>query len=134
MIYVFLVAGIAKGIIIGLIISRIINKKKVILTHEAYLSLTTQINDLKTKHLIADEKLKDNIKTIENIGNEVKAEREKVISLSSQFSAKNTEAENFKTKLSEQRHELDAIIEKLRIEFKNLANDIFEEKSKRFTE
>jgi len=128
MVYIFLIAGIAKGIIIGLIISKIINKKKVILTHDVYNGITTEINELKSKLFVAEEKIKDNLNT------ELKSEREKVLNLSSQFSARSNENENLKTRLLEQKLEIEAINEKLRIEFKNLANDILEEKSKRFTE
>lgn len=114
MIYVFLLAGIAKGIIIGLIISKMINKKKIVLSHEAYSSLTTQINDLKVKSLVTEEKQRDSLKNVETLSSELKIEREKVINLSSQLSAKTTEAEIFKNRIIEQQQEFEQIKEMLK--------------------
>lgn len=114
MIYVFLLAGIAKGIIIGLIISKMINKKKIVLSHEAYSSLTTQINDLKVKSLVTEEKQRDSLKNVETLSSELKIEREKVINLSSQLSAKTTETEIFKNRIIEQQQEFEQIKEMLK--------------------
>lgn len=45
----------------------------------------------------------------------------------------NADYKNLNQRLREQKQELDGLHEKFRIEFKNLANEILEEKSKRFT-
>jgi DNA recombination protein RmuC len=63
--------------------------------------------------------------------------REKELSLmtvSSQYSAKEAELKNLNQRLLEQKQEMLEIREKFNTEFRNLANEILEEKSKKFTE
>ncbi len=63
------------------------------------------------------------------------SEKERVlIDLTSQYSAKETELKNLNQRLQEQKKEIIEIGEKFNTEFRNLANEILEEKSKKFTE
>ena len=57
-----------------------------------------------------------------------------ILDLTGQLSAKVTDLENLQKKLQEQKAELETIQERFRTEFKNLANEILEEKTKKFTE
>lgn len=61
-------------------------------------------------------------------------ERAKVIELNNSLSTTEADYRNLQEKLSEQKLELGKLQEKFSIEFKNLANEIFEEKSKKFTD
>lgn len=61
-------------------------------------------------------------------------EREKVINLNSDLSRTEADYRNLQEKLHEQKQEIEKLQEKFSIEFKNLANEIFEEKSKKFTD
>lgn len=56
------------------------------------------------------------------------------ISLNNILASRETELRNLETRLKEQKEELNNIHEKFNTEFKNLANEILEEKSKKFTE
>lgn len=63
------------------------------------------------------------------------AEREKtLLELTSKYSAKETELKHLHDRLLEQKQEIVEIREKLNVEFRNLANEILEEKTKKFTE
>lgn len=62
-----------------------------------------------------------------------KKEKE-IIDLNRNLSGQEATLKNLKEKLNEQRDELEKMEEKFRLEFKNLANEIFEEKSKKFTD
>jgi DNA recombination protein RmuC len=66
----------------------------------------------------------------------LKLEEERRISLeiNKKLTQKETEYQNLEEKLSEQKLELNKINERFSLEFKNLANEIFEEKSKKFTD
>ena len=65
---------------------------------------------------------------------ELAAERQKSLDLSNQLIRTQTEHKNLQLRLTEQKAELEKMNERFSIEFKNLANEIFEEKSKKFTD
>ena len=62
------------------------------------------------------------------------ARNTEVMSLNTELSAKSKELEGQEERLKEQKEELSALREKFNLEFKNLANEILEEKTKKFTE
>ena len=70
----------------------------------------------------------------ENQATELKGEREKVIELNSSLASLNSDYANLQQKLLEQKAEIEKLQEKFTKEFENLANKIFEEKGKAFTE
>src|SRR3972149_9577138 len=61
-------------------------------------------------------------------------ERKKQVSLSSSLATAETELRNANRKLADQKTDLESIQEKFSAEFKNLANHILEEKTKKFTQ
>jgi DNA recombination protein RmuC len=86
------------------------------------------------KQSISEERLKGLSETVEKAKIELDDKEKEIIELNRQVSARDTEFRNLNEKLQEQKNEIDKLQEKFRIEFKNLSNEIFEEKSKRFTE
>ena len=71
---------------------------------------------------------------IKSINDELRSEREKAMLLSNQYASLVSDHKNLNEVLKTQKGELEHIREKFSAEFKNLANDIFEEKSKRFAD
>lgn len=65
---------------------------------------------------------------------EIEAERAKVLETNQSLAAAEADYRNLQEKLQDQKKELEVLNEKLTLQFKNLANDIFEEKSRKFTE
>jgi DNA recombination protein RmuC len=65
---------------------------------------------------------------------ELDTERARALEVNQKFAAAQADHRNLQERLQEQRKEMEALNEKFAIQFKNLANDIFEEKSKKFTE
>ncbi|MEM9895821.1 MAG: DNA recombination protein RmuC [Bacteroidota bacterium] len=61
-------------------------------------------------------------------------ERDKLMKLSSEKASLTANYQNLQSKMLEQKDELEKINQKFSSEFKNLANEIFEEKSKKFTD
>jgi len=61
-------------------------------------------------------------------------EREKVLELTNSLAATESDYRNLEEKLDERKKELAELQERFALQFKNLANDIFEEKTKKFTE
>ncbi len=72
--------------------------------------------------------------TKEKLENELVAERNKTGILTDQLARKESELSAIEIRLKEQKAELEKLQEKFTKEFENLANKIFEEKSKKFTE
>jgi len=70
----------------------------------------------------------------ERFREELRIEREKVLALNRQLSGTEADYRNLQEKLADQKTELAQIREKFSLEFKNLANQIFDEKSRKFTE
>lgn len=83
---------------------------------------------------VAREKHESLLEEVNSLKQALDAEREKVIGLNSNLSSTEADYRNLQEKLKEQKQELEKLQEKFAIEFKNLANEIFEEKSKKFTD
>ncbi len=65
---------------------------------------------------------------------QIKDREQEIIRLTRELAVVTTDHKNLKEKLAEQKSEISDLQDRFRIEFKNLANEIFEEKSKKFTE
>lgn len=127
----FLIIGLIIGSIIGWLISKSFSK------NNSNNDLNIQMDKIKSLEIdisVANEKIKSLNQQTEDFSNSIKNEQNKVIGLSSELASKNTELDNFKNKYSEQKKELEDLNNKLKIEFKNIANELLEEKSKKFTE
>lgn len=93
---------------------------------------------LKVKHLEAQLEMEIQRSSvldeqIRAFGEELKNERSGALQLNNQFVRLEADYKNAQERLKTQKEELGQIREKFAAEFKNLANDIFEEKSKKFT-
>jgi len=96
-------------------------------------------NLLETNQLENDLKLA--INKNENLSQELNArrqeaqqERDKAFDYSNKLTASEANFKNLQAKLQEQAKDLEQLQDRFAIQFKNLANEIFEEKSKRFTD
>jgi len=65
---------------------------------------------------------------------DIDVERKKVLEVNNALAAAEADYRNIQEKLQDQKKELENLNEKFSIQFKNLANEIFEEKSKKFTD
>ncbi len=83
---------------------------------------------------LLSEKNKLLLQQVEELKTKLTEKENFLLQLNSQNSAKETEIKNLVLRLQEQKQELSEIREKFNAEFKNLANEILEEKSKKFTE
>ncbi|UII21951.1 DNA recombination protein RmuC [Fulvivirga ligni] len=83
---------------------------------------------------IAEERITTLVAESGQIKQELAAERNKVLELNNNLSTTEANYNNLKEKLGEQKQELEKLQERFALEFKNLANEIFEEKSRKFTD
>jgi DNA recombination protein RmuC len=95
---------------------------------------TKQVQQLSTSLLIERENNKRIEAQIGELKSELESERKKVLEANNNLASAEADYRNIQEKLQDQKRELEQLNEKFAIEFKNLANDIFEEKSKKFTD
>lgn len=84
--------------------------------------------------LIEQEKNKNLMAQLEESKHALETERQKVIELNNSLSASEADFRNLEEKLAERKKEVDTIQEKFTAEFKNLANEILEKNSAKFTD
>jgi len=83
---------------------------------------------------ILEQKVRDLAQEKDLLKEEMTEDKAQIIDLSKQLSGKEADFKNLQERLEEQKGELQQIQEKLSKEFQILANKIFEEKSKKFTD
>jgi DNA recombination protein RmuC len=100
----------------------------------ARLKSTEQQQTSTTALLVEQEKNKAILSQLAEIKKELELERGRFIELNNSLAATEADYRNLQERLSEQKKEIETLNEKFALQFKNLANDIFEEKTKKFTE
>ena len=116
----YLIIGLAAGIIIGLLYSK--NKA-------AQNGSNSDLNNYVTKELYTSEKERS-----EKIENENREKEELIGNLKADVSSKNTLIDTLNSKLDEESKRLIEQQKQLQTQFKNMANEIFEKKSEKFAE
>jgi DNA recombination protein RmuC len=96
--------------------------------------LSTQLSSLLTEKTRAEARSSILETSLDNSDQELSIERTKLLEISSSLAIVQTELKNANIKLQDQKQEVQELQARFSAEFKNLANDILEEKSKRFTE
>ncbi|MGA2296832.1 MAG: DNA recombination protein RmuC [FCB group bacterium] len=83
---------------------------------------------------ISEVKINSLTENLEKVNSEIEEKRVTIIDLNKSLSAAESIQKNLEEKLETQKEEIEQMHNKLTLEFKNLANEILEDKSKRFTE
>ncbi|MEM9338230.1 MAG: DNA recombination protein RmuC [Bacteroidota bacterium] len=120
---VFLVVGLGVGVLVGWLYFKSKQANTQSATDELKIQLKLEIERSTKLH-----------QEIKEINLELRNERQEVIHLNNQNAALKVTHSNLKERLQEQKEESEKLQEKFSIQFKNLANEIFEEKSKKFTD
>ena len=129
----FLIIGLIIGIIIGYLIFKLLNNNK-----KKILDNTNNndkiINDLKTEIEILRTKNKSINDNINNLNLKLKEYENIRINLSNEKTKLETILSEKENQLNEQKKFIEDLNEKQKLQFKELANKILEEKTKKFTE
>lgn len=83
---------------------------------------------------VAEEKIRNFTALLEGTRVELENKETEIIELNKNLSAKAADHRNLQEKLDQQKLEIEKIQERFQIEFKNLANEILDEKTKKFSE
>jgi DNA recombination protein RmuC len=87
-----------------------------------------------TRMVVEEEKSRALLLQLNELKTSLTDERRKVLEANNNLAAAEADYRNLQEKLQDQKKEIESTHEKLALQFKNLANEIFEEKSKKFTE
>ena len=120
---IFLFIGLLSGGAVAWLVVKLRNGANKAASNDLQLQLKVELKK--------SEKLEEDLKILNH---QLTVERKEVINLNNQNATLKAHNENFRERLEEQKGELSRLQEKFALEFKNLANEIFEEKSKKFTE
>jgi len=131
---IYLFTGIVVGALAAWLITRLYMLRNRSVSRDDFDGLQQAYHDIETNLKIAEQYKNQVSEELGAVKKELSDERNKVIELNRQLSARDSEYRSLQEKLAEQKKELESIREKFTIEFKNLANEILEEKSKKFTD
>lgn len=131
---VYLVSGILVGGTISWLVFHFYSKSKNPFSAEEMEGIQQQNQELDISLKVAEGKLVGQDEEIEVLRGELTSEREKAQKFSNLLATRTEELKNLSEKLESQKKDIEQLQEKFQIQFKNLANEILEEKTKKFTD
>jgi DNA recombination protein RmuC len=131
---IYFVSGIAIGSLASwFIITRLISASRKF-TDEEFSSLQENAKQLELELQRYREKSEGLGNDLSGTKDALEKERQEVIRLNNSLSRRESEIKHLNERLQEQKEEVAQLQQKFAVEFKNLANEILEEKSKKFTD
>lgn len=100
----------------------------------ASLKHSSGAENAKASLLVEQERNRTILEQLTDSRAELQRERAKVLELTNNLAAAEADYRNIQEKLTDQKKEIESLGERFTSQFRNLANDIFEEKTKKFTE
>ena len=131
---VYLVSGVLAGGIISWLIFHFYTKSKNPFTKNEFENIRNEKSDLEVRLQVMQGKLGSQEEECDVLRADLHESRENAVKFSNALAAREVEIENLNGKLTEQRNDIEELQEKFQIQFKNLANDILDEKTKKFTD
>ncbi len=124
---IYLVIGLLIGSSAAYIIAKYKYSSGSIISREA-------LDELKSEKSRAEEKVTLYYNEVNELKTTLENERNKFLELNSDYHKITTQNKNLEEKLENHKKEIEQLQEKFSTEFKNIANEILEDKSRRFTE
>jgi DNA recombination protein RmuC len=118
--FIYLIIGLAFG---AVIVWLLIRNQHAGTTQQLRAQISAEIEKNKQLNVLAEERKR-----------ELEQERNRANELNKNLAATEADYRNLEEKLKERKKELEELQHQFSVQFKNLANDIFEEKSKKFTD
>ncbi len=132
--FLFLIAGIIAGSLLSWFYARTKFLSKINVLPVEWENFQNELNTSRTNTKVAEEKLKMLEANLEKLSLQILEKDNSILDLTSKFTAKSSDFEHLSKKLNEQKLELEQIRVRFNLEFRNLANEILEEKSLKFTQ
>lgn len=125
----FLIVGVILGLVLGWYIAKSKFQKSEVPASDANF-----VSQLQTKLALAEERFQNLKSEAEKLKQRLEDTQQENQNLQNHLTRTETEYKNLESRLAEQKKEVSELNTKFAAEFKNLANEIFEEKSKKFTD
>jgi DNA recombination protein RmuC len=132
--WIYLLAGLLAGALLTWLLLRNYYAARYPLTREEGEALSRERQKLQLELEFAARQTAERTAEAESFQREVEDARAQVLDLSVRLSTRDSDLENLKQKLAEQKGEIEQMQEKFSHAFRNLANEILEEKSRKFTD
>ncbi len=132
--WMFLLAGLIIGSLSAFLITRLYMKTKRVLTIDEKNTLDQDLKNMEVENRVQVDKYEALFAEFQEIKKDLEEERNKTLDLSNTVARSEGDYKNLQEKLNSQKEDLQKLQEKFSMEFKNLANEILEEKSKKFTD
>ncbi len=126
--------GFLAGAVVAYFIFLFVNKSKENSANQAVQSLQQEKTELTIDNKVKEDLIIKLRQDEMELKKTLDQERNKIVELTRQLSARESDYKNLSDRLREQKEEVEQLQQKFSMEFKNLANEIFEEKSKKFTD
>ncbi len=112
------------GLALGTLVTWLVLKSK----------FSTDAQTSQTNVLVEKEKNSALQEQLKELKRDIEIERNRVLEVNNELAGAEADYRNLQEKLGDQKKEMESLNEKFALQFKNLANEIFEEKSKKFTD
>ena len=132
--WLYFLGGLIIGSIGAFLVTKFYLESRRVFTKSEKEALDQQFNILDVENRINKDKYEGLLKEYDQLKKDVDLERNNVLELNKRLIASESDYRNLLEKLETQKQEVERLQEKFSIEFKNLANEILEEKSKKFTD
>jgi len=132
--FLYLVIGLLIGGLSSFLVTKFWIRSRRVLTTEEKNELDRQISELESGVKLGEERYSHAQTEKEELETKLEKERQDIIELNKNNSTLLAINDGLEEKLKSQKEELDKLQERFKVEFKNLANDILEEKTKKFTD
>jgi len=130
---IIIIVGLVLFITMVIILFRM-NKQATPVNNQEKDLLAQKIEELSTLNRIAEERVRSINEQLQKSVSSLSVKEAEVLELNRNLSKVETENKGLIEKLTEHKAEVEKLQEKFSIQFRNLANDILEEKTKKFTE
>jgi DNA recombination protein RmuC len=132
--WIYLLIGLAVGSVGAFLITRLYIQSRRVLSKKEKLELDQTLKNLEIENRVQIDKFEALFAEYSELKNALDRERQETLQLSNKLTANQADYKNLLEKLNTQKEEMQKIQEKFSVEFRNLANEIMEEKSRKFTD
>jgi DNA recombination protein RmuC len=132
--WIYLLIGGIIGSLTTYLITRFYLQNKMLLTREEKDRLDQTLREMEIENRVQIDKYEALFNEYSEIKKKLEDERHKTLEYSNKLTASEQDYKNLLEKLNTQKEEILKLQEKFSVEFKNLANEILEEKSRKFTD
>jgi DNA recombination protein RmuC len=132
--WMYLLAGLIIGSVSAFLITRLYMQTKRVLTKGEKNAMDQDLKNMEVENRVQVDKYEALFAEYLEIKKGLEEERNKTLELSNTLARSEGDYKNLQEKLNTQKEDIQKLQEKFSIEFKNLANEILEEKSRKFTD